>query len=98
MYSLLLSQDYSPSAVKKVVASYVGYSMAHHLRKYITPKSEQLDPELDVEAHFSSRAVRDARSKIVRKERLRCITGWLWGKVHFMTLEYSPYQDLLFIR
>ena len=68
------------SAVERFVNSYVGYSMARHLRKYIVPKGEQLDPELDVEAHLAERVIRDARSRINKKKRLQCISGWLWCK------------------
>ena len=64
----------------KLVNSYVSYSMAHHLRKYMVPKRDRLDPELDVEAQFSRRAVREAQSSIAKGTRLQCITGWLWCK------------------
>ena len=56
----------------------MGYSMAHHLRKYIVPKNDRLDPELDVEAQFSRRAVQEAQSRIEAGMRLQCVTGWLW--------------------
>ena len=74
------------SRTQHAVDAYVRYSMAHHLRKYMTPKRDRLDPELDVEAQFSRRAVRNAQSDIARKERLRCLTGWLWCKSHLLDL------------
>lgn len=52
--------------------------MARRLRKYIEPKSDQQDPELDVEAQFGRTAVRSAQHAIQKKHRLQCISGWLW--------------------
>ena len=62
----------------RCVQWYTNYSMAHHLRKYIIPKGNRLDPELDVEAQFSNRTVREAQSRIAKGMRKQCITGWLW--------------------
>lgn len=58
--------------------SYVSYSIANQLRKYIVPKNEERDPELDVEAQFGRDAVQSARSAIAKKKRMQCISGWLW--------------------
>ena len=52
--------------------------MAYHLRKYMIPKGNRLDPELDVEAQFSRQVVREAQSRIAKGTRLQCIAGWLW--------------------
>jgi len=47
----------------------------------MNPKGEQLDPELDVEAQFSRRAVRNAQSSIYKRERLKFLSGWLYCKL-----------------
>ncbi len=69
-----------PSRREELVERYVSYSIAHHLRKYIEPRSEQQDPELDVEAQFGRSAVRSAQTAIQKKRALQCISGWLWCK------------------
>ncbi len=69
-----------PSRREELVERYVSYSIAHHLRKYIEPRSEQQDPELDVEAQFGRSAVRSAQTAIEKKRALQCISGWLWCK------------------
>ena len=38
------------------------------------------DPELDVEAQFSSNVVRRQKRVIANKMRLQCVSGWLWCK------------------
>lgn len=63
---------------EKFVNSYVSYSIANQLRKYIVPQHEEQDPELDVEAQFGRDAVRNARSAIAKRKRLQCTSGWLW--------------------
>ena len=50
------------------------------LRKYINPPFPAEDPELDVEAQFASHVVRQARKRIETKQRLQCLSGWLWCK------------------
>ena len=66
------------SRLRRFVNVYTSYSVPRQLRKYIQPKEQRLDPELDVEAQFSRRAVREAQSKIAKSTRLQCISGWLW--------------------
>ena len=63
---------------------YTNYSMAHHLRKYMVPKGNRLDPELDVEAKFSRQTVREAQSRINKGMRKQCITAWLWCELEKM--------------
>ena len=50
------------------------------LRKYVNPPFPAEDPELDVEAQFASRVVREAQKRIEKKKRLQCLSGWLWCK------------------
>ncbi len=78
MYTVTF-QDTPP--VKRALEVYVRYSVVQNLRRYMATKSDQLDPELDVEAQFSRRAVRDAQSNIKKHGRLRCYGQCLWGKV-----------------
>lgn len=73
------------SKLDKFVRFYTSYSIAHHLRKYIIPKGNRLDPELDVEAQFSRQVVRDAQARIAKGMRVQCISGWLWCKRLSMT-------------
>ena len=73
----LFSVSTRSSSSGQFLQVYVGYSMAHHLRKYIVPKGSRLDPELDVEAQFSRRTVQEAQSRIAKSMRLQCISGWL---------------------
>ncbi len=68
------------TTIDKFVNSYVSYSVANNLRKYIIPKHEEQDPELDVEAQFGRNAVRTAQMAIAKKKRMQCINGWLWCK------------------
>ena len=62
----------------RLVHTYVSYSIPMKLRKYINPPFPAEDPELDVEAQFASRVVREAQKRIEKKKRLQCLSGWLW--------------------
>ena len=66
------------TSVNKLINRYVSYSLPRQMRKYVEPRSERQDPELDVEAQFGRGAVRDAQRNIERKKRLRHISAWLW--------------------
>ena len=46
----------------------------------IEPANKHEDPELDVEAQFSRRAVRGQQRTIAKKRQLHCVSGWLWCK------------------
>ena len=68
------------TAVNKLINRYVCYSLPRQMRKYVQPRSERQDPELDVEAHLGREAVRSAQKNLERKKRLRHISAWLWCK------------------
>ncbi|CAI8043998.1 hypothetical protein GBAR_LOCUS24420 [Geodia barretti] len=69
-----------PGCSKRGVEGYVKFSLAHTLRMNLEPDPTRLDPELDVEAQFSSNVVRRQKRVIANKMRLQCVSGWLWCK------------------
>lgn len=62
----------------RAIESYVSFSTAHLLRMHIEPRSQLPDPELDVEAQFSSHAIRSQQKAISKRQRKQCVSAWFW--------------------